>query len=776
LLYNRIPPGSRTRSYNISASKEHYLVGRTIAHYRITAALGAGGMGEVYRAADSKLGRDVALKILPAEMACDPNRLSRFQREARAVAALNHPNIVTIFSVEEVEGVHFLTMELVEGEPLGKLIPAEGMPPAQVVEIAHAMADALAAAHEKGIIHRDLKPANLMVTRDGRVKILDFGLAKETRPASCDDITMTLPDRTQAGVVMGTPAYMSPEQIAGGPVDHRSDIFSLGVVLYEMATGQRPFRGQSYAELASSILRDNPSLVTEVRPGLPADLAQIVRCCLEKDPKSRIQTARDIANQFAETAKAAHPSSGTGAALAKESSPSVAVLPFANLSADPENEYFSDGLSEEIINALVQNPGLKVIARTSAFAFKGQNKDVRQIAEVLGVDHVLEGSVRKAGNRIRVTAQLITARDGSHLWSQRYDRDLVDIFAVQDEIAQAIAETLQGKLAAGSRPQRKYAPNLPAYEAVLKAWHHQWSFTPEGLDRGRLYYEQALQLDPRFARAHSGYAHHFLMQAGMGQPAREAMPQMREQAQAALQLDPSLAEAHGLLGIVAAIYDYDWQEAERRFRLALSCDPVPPLVRSWPGYWLLQLTGRARAGIPEQERALREDPLNFVLRFTLGSSLIVAGDYAEGDVQLRQAADLAERAFINYFHLTLSMAAQERLVEALEYAETAYSVAPWSGFAIGVLAGVSARTGDAARSEKLLRQLKDAGGHEVGFGFTTAYIVRRDIEPAAQWAARAIEQRDQHIPWLLSHPISEPLRRSAQWLALARSLNLPEVP
>ena len=303
---------------------------------------------------------------------------------------------------------------------------------------------------------------------------------------------MTLPDRTQAGVVMGTPAYMSPEQIAGGPVDHRSDIFSLGVVLYEMATGQRPFQGQSYGELASSILRDSPSLVTEVRPGLPAELAQIVRRCLEKDPKRRIQTARDIANQFAETAKAAHPSSGTEVALAKESSPSVAVLPFANLSADPENEYFSDGLAEEIINALVQNPGLRVIARTSAFAFKGQNKDVRQIAEVLGVDHVLEGSVRKAGNRIRVTAQLITARDGSHLWSQRYDRDLVDIFAVQDEVAQAIAEKLQGKLVAGSRPQRKYTPNLPAYEAVLKAWHHQWSFTPEGLERGRLYYEQAL--------------------------------------------------------------------------------------------------------------------------------------------------------------------------------------------------------------------------------------------------------------------------------------------
>jgi serine/threonine protein kinase/tetratricopeptide (TPR) repeat protein len=733
-------------------------------------------MGEVYRAADTKLGRDVALKFLPADMAGDPKRLSRFQREARAVAALNHPNIVTIFSVEEIEGVHFLTMELVEGEPLGKLIPAGGLQPAQIVEIAHAMADALAAAHEKGIIHRDLKPANVMVTRDGRVKILDFGLAKETHPASFDGTTMTLPDRTQAGVVMGTPAYMSPEQIAGGPVDHRSDIFSLGVVLYEMATGQRPFQGQSYAELASSILRDSPSLVSEVRPGLPADLAQIVRRCLEKDPNHRLQTARDIANQFAETAKAAHPSSGMEAALAKESSPSVAVLPFANLSADPENEYFSDGLAEEIINALVQNPGLRVIARTSAFAFKGQNKDVRQIAEVLGVDHVLEGSVRKAGNRIRVTAQLITARDGSHLWSQRYDRDLEDIFAVQDEVAQAIAETLQGKLAAGSRPQRKYTPNLAAYEAVLKAWHDQWSFTPEGLERGRLYYEQALQLDPGFALAHSGYAHHFLQQSSTGnQPAREAMPQMREQAQAALELDPSLAEAHGLLGIVAAIYDYDWQEAERRFRLALSCDSVPPLVRTWPGYFLYQLTGRAQDGIAEQERALKEDPLNYVFRFVMGSSLIMIGNYAEGDAQLRQAVDLAGGSFLNYFFLALSMAAQERLGEALKYAETAYSLAPWSAWTTGALAGITACTDDTARSKELLRQLGDSGRHDAAFGFATAYIVHRDIEQAAKWAARAIEARAQHIPWLLSHPISDPLRRSVQWPALAKALNLPAV-
>jgi serine/threonine-protein kinase len=544
-----------------------------------------------------------------------------------------------------------------------------------------------------------------------------------------------------------------------------------------MATGQLPFKGSSAGVVMSEILNWSPVPAMERRSELPRDLDFLIRKALEKNPVWRCQSATELLTDLRRIQRETISGGQRRSSPARsEELPSIAVLPFQNLSADPENEYFSDGLAEEIINALVQNRGLKVIARTSAFAFKGQNKDVRRIAEVLGVDHVLEGSVRKAGNRIRVTAQLITARDGSHLWSQRYDRDLEDIFAVQDEVAQAIAEMLQGKLAAGSRPQRKYTPNLPAYEAVLKAWHDQWSFTPEGLERGRLYYEQALQLDPGFALAHSGYAHHFLQQSSTGnQPAREAMPQMREQAQAALELDPSLAEAQGLLGIVAAIYDYDWQEAERRFRLALGCDAVPPLVRTWPGYFLFQLTGRAQDGIAEQERALKEDPINYVFRFVMGSSLIMVGNYAEGDAQLRQAVDLAGDSFLNHFFLALSLAAQERLGEALKSAETAYSLAPWSAWATGALAGISACIDDTARSKGLLRRLGDSGRHDAAFGFATSYIVHRDIEQAAKWSARAIEARAQHIPWLLSHPISEPLRRSGQWPALAKALNLPEV-
>ncbi|HSA91653.1 MAG TPA: serine/threonine-protein kinase, partial [Terriglobales bacterium] len=326
----------------------------------MTAALGAGGMGEVYRATDTKLGRDVAIKVLPADMAQDPERLARFQREARTIAALNHPHIVTIFSVEEADGIHFLTMELVEGLSLDRLIPEGGFPVERIIELTGALAAALAAAHEKGIVHRDLKPANVMVTNEGSVKVLDFGLAKEQHAANPTDATLTSAGDTAAGVVLGTVPYMSPEQISGRPVDHRTDIFSLGVVLHEMATGKRPFEGGSSAELASAILRDVPAPVTDVRANLPGDLARIIRRCLEKDPRHRMQTARDVANEFRDLARQASQAVPAAAPAAADVAtisgfggrPAIAVLPFDNLSGDPEQEYFADGLAEDLITRL----------------------------------------------------------------------------------------------------------------------------------------------------------------------------------------------------------------------------------------------------------------------------------------------------------------------------------------------------------------------------------------------------------------------------------------
>jgi serine/threonine protein kinase len=481
------------------------LVGQALSHYRIIDKIGVGGMGEVYRATDTKLGRDVALKVLPSDLACDPDRLARFRREARAVATISHPHIVTIFSVEETDGVHFLTMEMVDGRSLDRLIPEGGLPVERILYIATAIAEALAAAHEKGIVHRDLKPANVMVTDDGRVKVLDFGLAKDTQEERVGDATLTSSGHTAVGTLMGTPAYMSPEQIARREVDHRTDIFSLGILMYEMATGRRPFEGASLAEMASATLRDTPHLVTELRTDLPDELARIVRRCLEKDLRYRIQTARDVANEFRELAQAPRTFSNSrfAAANAQDSGPSVAVLPFQNLSADPENEYFSEGLAEEILNALSQVEGLNVAARTSSFYFKGKATDMSEIASKLRVANVLEGSVRRSGNRVRVTVQLIDVKNGFHLWSERYDRQMEDIFEVQDEIARAITERLKVTLAGGAKRSTK---NVEAYELYLKGLYHWHQRSPSTLRVAILCFEQAIKLDSQYALAYAGLA------------------------------------------------------------------------------------------------------------------------------------------------------------------------------------------------------------------------------------------------------------------------------
>ncbi len=384
--------------------------GTRLGPYEVVSPIGAGGMGEVWKARDPRLGRDVAIKVLPETFAADADRLRRFEQEARAIASLNHPHICQIHDV----GPGYLVLEYVEGEPLrGPLAPAEG------VRLALQVADALGAAHQKGILHRDLKPANILVTRDGRAKVLDFGLAKVMTAEQ--DVT-----RTTEGIVAGTAAYMSPEQAEGKPLDARSDIFSFGAVLYEMVSGSRAFSGTTTLHVLNAVLSDDPPSLQA-----PAALERTVRRCLQKRPGDRFQTMADVRMALEKTARELIEGP-------EEPRASIAVLAFTNMSADPENEYFSDGLAEEIINALTHVPGLKVIARTSAFAFKGKHDDIRRIAETLGVAHVLEGSVRKAGNRIRITAQLIAAADGSHLWSERYDRELADVFAIQDEIAQAI--------------------------------------------------------------------------------------------------------------------------------------------------------------------------------------------------------------------------------------------------------------------------------------------------------------------------------------------------
>jgi serine/threonine protein kinase/tetratricopeptide (TPR) repeat protein len=464
--------------------------GTRLGAYEIIAPLGAGGMGEVYRARDTKLGRDVALKMLPTEMARDPERLARFRREAKALAQLDHPNIITIYSVEECDGIHFLTMQLVEGLPLDRLIPQGGLPVERIFEIASALGDAVAAAHEKGIVHRDLKPANVMVSNDGRVKILDFGLAKDVRAADMDDATMTSASHTQVGVVMGTPAYMSPEQASGRPLDHRTDIFSLGVVLHEMATGQRPFEGSSSAELVSAILRDTPPSVTDARPDLPSDLGRVIRRCLEKDPRHRMQTARDVSNEFRDLsrqtpqkvspitppASRAVAASDSGASRTAEGF-WVAVLPFKYSGGNAELTALADGLTEDIVTGMSRFSYLRVIARGSTARHAGEAVDVRAAGKELGARYVMEGSLRQAGTKLRLTVQLVDATSGAHLWAETYSHafDPEAIFELQDELVPRIVATVadtRGVLChTMSEALRNKAPDqLSPYEAVLRSF------------------------------------------------------------------------------------------------------------------------------------------------------------------------------------------------------------------------------------------------------------------------------------------------------------------
>lgn len=553
LVYNRPiiekgPPSRRVR-----------LVGLTLAHYQIKAAIGAGGMGQVYRATDTKLGREVALKVLPQAVANDPERLARFQREARAVAALNHPNVVTLYSVEESDGIHFLTMELLEGQSLDHLIPARGLSAEQNVEIGNAIAEALAAAHEKGIIHRDLKPANVMLTTDGRVKVLDFGLAKNLGAETASEATLTAAGQTQAGMVMGTPAYMSPEQVSGRTLDHRTDIFSLGVLLHEMATGHRPFEGTSSAELISAILRDNPPPVTDLRADLPSDLARVIRRCLEKDPRHRLQTARDVANEFRDMARSVPRSTPTptspsratkvpdsGAARADEGF-WIAVLSFRHKGTNPSLESLSDGLTDEIITGLSRFSYLRVIARGSTAKYSSESGDVRRIGGELGARYVMEGSLRQAGSKLRVAVQLVDATTGAHLWAENYERafDAEAIFELQDDLVPRIVSTvadMNGALPRSmSQAVRGRDPaQLTPYEAVLRAFGYFEHLDPAELSASRSALEAAVNKSPSSSDAWALLALLNVHDYAQGFEMREdALPAAASAAQRAVESGPS---------------------------------------------------------------------------------------------------------------------------------------------------------------------------------------------------------------------------------------------
>jgi serine/threonine-protein kinase len=694
-------------------------------------------MGQVFKAVDTRLNRIVAIKQLNGQ------HTGRFEQEARAIGALNHPNICTLYDV----GPDYLVMEYIEGAPLRGPMAAD-----EAVRIASQIAGALEAAHVKGILHRDLKPANVIVS-GGLVKLLDFGLAKLISNAPTD-VTKTV-----EGTALGTVAYMSPEQAQGRPVDERSDVFSFGAVVYELLSGTRAFPGDSTADVVSAVMRDNPRL-----PAASGELGRIVARCLSKAPGDRFQRMSDVKTALEQLSQAT-----------AEQPASIAVLPFADMSPGKDHEYFSDGLAEEIIDSLARIPGLKVIARTSAFAFKGQSLDVRQIAATLGVGHILEGSVRKAGNRIRVSVQLIAASDGSHLWSERFDRDLADIFAVQEEIALAIAGALKAKLGTSAMPSRQYTPNLAAYEAFLKGRHHLWKITPESLALSGQYFSQAIAADPMFGLACSGLSHHYFFLAMFSlMPAHKAMPLMRTHALRALELDPKLPDAHALLGVVAALYDYDWTEARRRFDLAMGRQPISPWTRNMFGLFYLLYAGRPAEAVVEITLALEDDPLALSLRYALGACLLAAGRGAEGSAHLQRVIELDEKFMTAYGIQTIAYLEEGNLDAALDRAEHGFALGAWDPVTVGLLAGVQQRRGDTDRAAELLARLGDGTAFGAPVGFMVFNLVCGNIDKAGDWIERAAEQRYPGILFFVHLPLGSALRASSRWPAVATLMNLPE--
>jgi len=1144
-------------------------------------------MGEVYRARDTRLHRDVALKILPAALATDPAHIERFQREARAVAALAHPNVVTIYSVEEAGGVHFLTMELVEGHSLDQQRPVDGCPLATLLDIGLSLADALAAAHDRGIVHRDLKPANVMVDRNGRVKILDFGLAKNTA-IEADALGETRAPLTNAGLVVGTLPYMAPEQIEGRSVDARTDIFALGIVLYELATGERPFAGDSSAGLMTAILRDEPPPIGERRPDLPGAVGRLVARCLEKRPNDRIQTARDVYNELraqqreiaASTAArpavmpprvdaARPPSSGanqttglwttvlsftarggdpdvialaegltedvtaglirfpylkivaasgperpanaryvvqgnlrragsvlrvtaelidsetgvhlwadkfdreftssrifeiqddlaarvivnvgdsngalvramaaltrdrppasltideliwrtfvgenvgapaetgqlietleavlandpahaegwaclallygrahldptigianpvarqraaarraididqtsqrgwcelataaffdrdaagfraaadralalnrlnanvvamlshliaysgdwargvdmleqtlalggqhpgwyhympfvnhfrlgeyerawdvikrvsmteypwtlaslmiTGARLERwddvrsalatmrrvapwfadpanyaravrtllwderivdnhvaafrealecekrgverpssssssrrAASQSIAVLPFANLSTDPENEYFGDGLAEDILNALTAVEGLNVIARTSSFAFKGQPGDVRKIGEALGVTAVLDGSVRRSGSRVRVTAQLVEVHSAAHLWSQRYDREMTDIFAVQDDIAQAIVVALRGTLSPAA-PTRRHTPGVPAYEAFLKGRAQLIHFTPDAWQRARSSFEEAIALDPVYAEPHAELALGYFICGMHGiSPMREMAPLVRTEAERALELDPSNEQPRFLLGGISLAHDYDWEAARAHFAASIKGPNVPGHARWIYASLYLCALGRFEESSAEMRRAVEQDPLNATWHGVLAGHLETAGRIDEALATAARAREIEPTYYVPLHILGQVLWSAGRNDEAIDVLQQSHSLAPWFAITSGYLALALRRGGRDAEADRVLAAMGPMPSpmwgrvvYDIGVG---------TLDAAADSYVRMIDARDPFALVYANSKVAAPLRRHPRWPALAAMMRLP---
>jgi eukaryotic-like serine/threonine-protein kinase len=742
------------------------LAGRVLGRYQVQEKIGTGGMGVVYRALDTRLGRTVALKVLLPGLTADPERRSRFVREARAASALNHRNIITIFDIDRVDDIDFMAMEYLEGRTLQDIIASRELAATEAVILAVQIVQALVAAHSAGIIHRDIKPANIMIVGDpaspSQVKVLDFGLAKLSESSRGSDATTV---ETIKGSILGTTAYMSPEQAECKPIDARSDIFSFGSVLYEMLSGRRAFSGESILAVLTAVLREAP----EPLPGISMNLRNIVSRCLQKDPSQRIQSAAEL--------KAALEACLPLSLASSSSVKTIAVLPFTNLSGNKENEYFSDGITEEMISALARLPGLRVTARTSAFALRGRNMDVREIGARLNVEYVLEGSVRSSGNRVRVSAQVVSAADGYQLWSERYDREMRDVLDIQDEISHAIADTLRVRLAKDISPIKRHTSSPEAYSLYLRGRHYQETKTPEGYCKAKECFEQALAADPKYALALLGLAEYHWQNAfyGFHYP-REALARAKEAAIRALEIDDALPEGHAQLGTMLGVADSDWRAAGLAFRRALVLDANSPYVLFRYANFYLWPQGRAEEAINMIEQALSIDPLWVLANWVLAYYIYASRQYDRAIGHLLSVIDMAPTYYLAHCVLGLAYAQKGMQHEAVGALERACELCPGKPFTIGMLAYGLGKAGRSNEARKLIDKLHEAEQYSYvpAKSFMFAWAGLNDPQNVLACAERSLDDRDpMTIMNLLQEPILDFVRSDPRYSALLRKINLP---